>query len=429
MFSDWTLQRPQENNLSIPPSRDWLGSSVLSRSADAYVGYLQRQRYGAATVQAYFNSVAHFSYWLSARGLPLHSIDDLLVRGFVTEHLPACKCPTRCQRNVTTVRPALAHLLHVLREDGCIARPRPLVPPAIHDELERFDAHLDEVCGLAPATRASRRMWVAKFLIDRFGGNRVELSRIKPSDILDFMVRPSNRYTPGTARVVACALRSYLRFRSLSCGDWIEPLLAAVPTIAQWPLATLPGFLTSGEVDSFLSAFDRRSVSGKRGYAMARCMLDMALRAGEVAAIQLDDLDWRAGTLNIRRGESRRADVLPLPVPTGRAIVDYLRRARPQSTNRALFLRHQAPFDAPIAAEFVRGAVRRALARCGLADRFTGSHVLRHTAAMRMRSGGASLKEIADVLRHRNLDTTTIYSKVDLPRLAAVSMPWPGGLS
>ena len=389
---------------------------------------MQRQRYGAATVHAYFNSVAHFAYWLSGRGLSLQSIDDLIVRGFVTQHLPACKCPTRCQRNVTTVRPALTHLLHVLREDGCIAEPRPLVPAAIHDELERFDAHLDEVCGLAPATRASRRMWVAKFLVERFGSNRVELSRIKPCDILNFMVRPTNHYKPGTARVLGCALRSYLRFRSLSCGDRIEPLLAAVPAIAQWPLATLPAFLTPREVDRFLKAFDRRSTSGKRGYAMARCMLDIALRAGEVAAIQLDDLNWRDGTLTIRRGKSRREDVLPLPVVTGRAIVEYV-QARPQSTNRALFLRHQAPFDAPIAAEFVRGAVRRALARCGLGDRFTGSHVLRHTAAMRMRCGGASLKEIADVLRHRSLDTTTIYSKVDLPRLTAVAMPWPGGLS
>src|SRR3974390_1154054 len=154
----------------------------------------------------------------------------------------------------------------------------------------------------------------------------------------------------------------------------------------------------------------------------------MACGAGEVAAIQLDDLNWRDGTLTIRRGKSRREDVLPLPVVTGRAIVEYV-QARPQSQNRASFPRPQAPFDAPIAAEFVRGAVRRALARCGLGDRFTGSHVLRHTAAMRMRCGGASLKEIADVLRHRSLDTTTIYSKVDLPRLTAVAMPWPGGLS
>jgi integrase len=316
-----------------------------------------------------------------------------------------------------------------LRDEDSIAGPKPLVPSAINDELERFDAHLDAVCGLAPATRVSRRMWVAKFLVDRFGSSPVEVGKIKPSDVLDFMVRPTNHYKPGTARVLGCALRSYLRFRSLSCGDRIEPLVAAVPTIAQWPLATMPAFLTSGEVDRFLNAFDRRSPSGKRGYAMARCMLDMALRAGEVAAIQPDDLNWHDGTLTIRRGKSRRVDVLPLPVPTGRAIVDYLRQARSQSTNRALFLRHQAPFDVPISAEFVRGAVRRALARCGLGDRFTGTHVLRHTAAMRMRSGGATLKEIADVLRHRSLDTTTIYCKVDLPGLTSVAMPWPGGLS
>jgi integrase/recombinase XerD len=415
--------------LSIPSYRDWLGSSVLTQSADAYVGYLQRQRYGAATVRAYFNSVAHFAYWLTARQVPLHSIDELVVRRFVSVHLPECKCPTPCQRTVNTVRPALAYLLRVLREQDCIAGPRPLVPPAIQDELARFDAHLDAVCGLAPATRVSRRMWVAKFLVDRFGSTPVEVGQIKPSDILNFMVRPTNRYKPGTAGVLGCALRSYLRFRSLSYGDRIEPLLAAVPTIAQWPLTTLPAFLTPGEVDRFLNAFDQQSTSGKRGYAMARCMLDMALRAGEVAALQLDDLSWRDGTLTIQRGKSRRADVLPLPDPTGRAIVAYLRQARPQSPNRALFLRHKAPFDVPIAAEFVRGAIRRALVCCGLGDRFTGTHVLRHTAAMRMRSGGASLKEIADVLRHRNLDTTTIYSKVDLPRLSAVAMPWPGGLS
>jgi integrase/recombinase XerD len=415
--------------MSIPSYLDWLGSSVLSPSADAYVGYLQRQRYGGATVRAYLNSVAHFAYWLSVRQLPLNSIDELLVQSFVTEHLPECKCPSPCQRNVTGVRPALGHLLRVLRQEGRIDGPRSVFPPAVHIELERFDAHLDGVCGLAPATRISRRMWVAKFLVDRFGSTPVDVGRITPAEIVNFMTRPTNHYSPGTAQVLGCALRSYLRFRSLTCGDSVEPLVAAVPTVAQWPLATLPKYLMPAEVKLFLDAFDRQSMSGKRGYAMARCLLDMALRAGEVAAIRLDDLDWREGTVTISPGKSRRADVLPLPAATGRAIVEYLRRARPRSANRALFLRHKAPFDDPITAEFVRGHIRRALARCGLGDRFTGTHVLRHTAAMRMRCGGASLKQIADVLRHRSLDTTSIYNKVDLPRLTAVAQPWPGDLS
>ena len=358
----------------------------------------------------------------------MRSIDEFLAHRFVTEHLPACNCPGPCQRNVSGVRPALAHLLHVLRGEGRISGPRLLGPQAIRDELERFNAHLDTVCGLAPATRTSRRMWVGKFLVDRFGRTPIEVDRIKSGDIVEFMVRPTNRYSPGTAGVLGGALRSYLRFRALSCGDRVEALVAAVPTVAQWRLATVPAYLTPDEVTRFLDTFDRHSASGQRGYAMARCLVDMGLRAGEVAAIQLDDLNWREGTLIIGRGKSRRADVLPLPAPTGKAIVQYLRSARPHGTDRALFVRHRAPFNVPINAEFVRGAVRRAYARCGL-DRYTGTHVLRHYAAMRMRCAGASLKEIADVLRHRSLDTTTIYSKVDFPKLAAVAAPWPGELS
>jgi integrase/recombinase XerD len=390
---------------------------------------LQDQRYCPATVRAYLHGVEHFAHWMTERRVPLRSIDESLVHRFVTEHLPSCKCPSPCQRNVNGVRPALAHLLRVLRGVGRIPGPQSLLPQAIQDELQRFNVHLDAVCGLAPATRTSRRVWVGKFLVDRFGRTPIEVGGIEPGDIVEFMVRPTNRYSPGTAGVLGSALRSYLRFRALSCGDRVEALVAAVPTVARWRLATVPAHLTPDEVARFLDTFDRESASGQRGYAMARCLADMGLRAGEVAAIQLDDLNWSEGTLIIGRGKSRRADVLPLPVPTGKAIVEYLRSARPQSKSRSLFIRHRAPLNAPITAEFVRGAVRRAFARCGLSDRFIGTHVLRHSAAVRMRCAGASLKEIADILRHRCLDTTMIYSKVDLPKLAAVAAPWPGELS
>jgi site-specific recombinase XerD len=423
-----TLCRPEESNLFTLSYRDWLGSSVLSQSADAYVGYLQDQRYCPASVRAYVHSVEHFAHWLTKRRVSLGSINDGLVGHFVTKHLPTCKCPSPCQRNVSAVRPALGHLLHVLRAEGCISEQPVLVPQAIQHELDRFDAHLDAVCGLAQATRTSRRMWVGKFLVDHFGSAPIEIERVQPIDIVEFMVRPTNHYSPGTAGVLGSALRSYLRFRALSCEDRVETLVAAVPTVAQWRLAAVPTHLTSEEIGRFLDAFDRHTSSGQRGYAMARCLSDIGLRASEVAAIQLDDLNWREGTLTIGRGKSRRADVLPLPVAAGKAIVQYLQGARPKSANRALFVRHRAPFNAPISAEFVRGAVRRAFARCGL-ERYTGTHVLRHSAAMRMRCAGASLKEIADVLRHRSLDTTRIYAKVDLPRLAAVAAPWPGGLS
>jgi integrase/recombinase XerD len=411
----------------IPSSRNWFDTSVLGQSADSYVCYLRRHGYCTGTVQAHVSSVGHFAYWLTKCGIRLSRVDDELVCQFVTEHLPACDCPGRCQRGAVEMRAALGHLLPVLRAEGRIPAARIQVSSAMHGELQRYDSFLEEICGLARATRISRLSWVGKFLVHRFGSAPVDLCQIGPRDIVEFMVRPHNSYRPGTIGVIASAVRSYLRFRSLACGEDVQKLLAAVPTVAQWSLATLPSHLTPEEVSRFLAAFDQHSVSGLRGYAMARCLLDMGLRAGEVAAIQLDDLNWHEGTITIGRGKSRRADTLPLPVLTGKVIVRYLREARPKSESRCLFLRHRAPLDAPITAEFVRGHIRRALASCGLGERFTGTHVLRHTAAVRMRCAGASLKEIADVLRHRNLDTTTIYNKLDVPMLAAVAAPWPGG--
>jgi integrase/recombinase XerD len=157
---------------------------------------------------------------------------------------------------------------------------------------------------------------------------------------------------------------------------------------------------------------------------MVRCLVDLGLRAGEVARLQLDDLDWRAGTLRIAQGKSRRTDLLPLPVETGRAIADYLRAERPTTTNRAVFVRHVAPYDEPIRASAVQRSVRAAYRRCGWTR--TRVHVLRHSVASRLLLQGRPLKEIADVLRHRSLDTSAIYAKVDKVRLAAVALPWPG---
>jgi len=412
----------------IPAYRDGLRTSVLRHSADAYVGYLKHHQYCPATIRAYLHSIEHFARWVSGLHIPLSAIDESLTHRFVTEHLSVCRCPAPCQCSINSVRPALAHLLHVLREEGSLSGPRSF-SPLVQEELERFDIHLDSVCGVAENTRVSRRQWVGKFLTDHFGSAPVDIPRIHSSDIVEFIVRPTNHYRTGTLGVLGSALRSYLRFRAVSYGDKVEALLTAVPTVAKWRLDTVPKHLTTDEVAGLLGAIDQHNPIGRRDYAMARCLVDMGLRVSEVAAIQLDDLNWRAGTLTITHGKSRRSDVLPLSVTTGRAIVQYARGARPPSKSRSLFVRHRAPFNTPITVELVRGAIRRAFGRCGLGARYTGTHALRHTAAVRMRCGGASLKEIADVLRHRSLDMTMIYSKVDLPRLAAVAAPWPGGRS
>jgi integrase/recombinase XerD len=411
------------------PCRTWLSASVLGPSAASYVAYLQHHGYSSPIAGAYLHAVGHFAHWLTEEHLTLRCLDESVVRRFLTTHLPTCQCPGRCQRTVVVVQAALGHLLDVLRAEGRITARRVGMSPEIHDELERFTGHLGQVCGLAAKTRASHRWWVGQFLGHQFDRGPIAVDRLTPRDILDFLVAHGTRYTPGTAGVRGGALRSYLRFRAVRCADRVDALIAAIPTVACWRLASLPSHLTPDEIARFLHAFDRRHASGQRGYAMARCLVDLGLRVSEVAALQLDDLNWQDGTVRIAAGKSRRADVLPLPVLTGRAIAEYLRQARPPSTSCAVFVRDRAPLDVPITTEIVRYAVRMAFARCGLGARYTGTHVLRRTTATQMRCAGASLKQIADVLRHRSLDTTIIYTKVDRPQLATVAAPWPGGVS
>ena len=157
---------------------------------------------------------------------------------------------------------------------------------------------------------------------------------------------------------------------------------------------------------------------------MVRCVVDLGLRASEVVNLGLDDIDWLAGTLRIGQNKSRRVHLLPLPQATASAIANYLRTERPDTTNRRVFVRHVAPFDLPISSDVVRNAVRAAYGRCGINN--VRVYALRHTLASRLLNEGGTLKEVADVLRHRDLGTTLIYAKVDVTRLAAVAMPWPG---
>jgi integrase len=184
--------------------------------------------------------------------------------------------------------------------------------------------------------------------------------------------------------------------------------------------------LSDAELEAFLKAFDCADPVGLRDYAMARCLIDLGLRGHEVTYLTLGSVDWRRATLTISSTKSRRAQQLPLPVSTGEAIAQYLRQGRPQTVNRSLFVRHRAPFDKPLSVPAIRSSMNRAFVRCALGDRFCNTHVLRRTTATRLQRSGASVKEIADLLRHQSLDTASAYARIDLEGLRAVALPWPG---
>jgi site-specific recombinase XerD len=294
----------------------------------------------------------------------------------------------------------------------------------VDEELRRYNEYMARVRGLAPKTRDMALRIVGRLLTARFGRGAIDIAAIKPEHVRRFFAQQAELYSkPASAGSVVASLRGYFRYRG-SLGDLVHGLVGAVSYPANWSLSSLPKTLTADEVEQLVASLGQPGLSMRRADAIVRCALDLGLRSGEVARLSLNDIDWCAGTITLRRTKGRREDVLPLPDATGEAIVAYLKHERPKTSNRAVFVRHVAPRDEPVGPDLVRKTIRQAYERAGLP--YTRSHLLRHTMANRLLAGGSSLKEVADVLRHRSLNTTMIYAKLDSRRLAEVALPWPG---
>ena len=412
-----------EDRLPLQPNtRAWLRQSVLEVHIAGFWQDLGARGYAESTRRIYLGCVAHFAHWMRRERFTLTRLDEGAVARYLAEHLPRCGCQEPLRRLVHENRAALVHLLATLRARGTIGQPRKPYRK-IESELEQFDQYMRQARGLADNTRQQRVAIVRRLLSGLFGSRPFAPTRLSPDGVRRFIVDHADKWSAGSMHAIAGALRGYLRFRA-SQGDRVQALLAAIPSIAHWRLATIPEVPTDAEVKLLLRSFDQPFPSSRRGYAMLRCLVDLGLRSSEVVGLRLEDIDWQAGTVRLAKPKSRRVDILPLPCETGRAISSYLIHERPKTRNRAVFVRHVAPYDQPIGTGVVQRAVREAYQRCGLSH--TRVHILRHSVASRLLHAGTPLKEIADVLRHRSLDTSAIYTKIDTTRLAAVALPWPG---
>jgi integrase/recombinase XerD len=404
--------------------RAWLVNSPLDVITTSYIDSLRTQRYADGTIHDLLSALAHFAHWMKVKELSISEIEEGLFGRFVNSHLPHCRCPAPCCYDVKRSCSALNHLLRVLRQEGLFHAPRTR-PTPVSVEVDRFAQHLGDTCGLALSTSRQRTKYAREFLERQFGKGPVKFSRLKPSDVDQYFVANAGRWSVRSLGVIRDCLASYFRFRAF-LGYRSESLRAALPVIANWAQATLPKGLTNAQLEVLLQSFDLTDPLGRRDYAIARCLIDLGLRRSEVVHLRLESFNWREGTITIDGGKGRRTRRLPLPVLTGKAVARYLRNGRPTTRNRHLFVRHHAPFDKPLGSGAICSAICSAYARCGLREQFAGTHVLRHGHAMRLQRSGASLKEIADLLGHEDLDATKIYAKVDLEGLRAVALPWPG---
>jgi site-specific recombinase XerD len=398
----------------------------LAPHIDAFTDYLKKGRYAKATIKTYLACIAHFARWASQSHLNIKQLDETVVSLFLDDHLPHCDCPASACRSYHDLRAACGHLLRILRDSGIISEPVVATSP-IEDELLSFDKYMCNVQGLATKTRSARIRIVKRLLQKQFTNRRVNISALQPADVRQFIAGQLEQCgTTSNASALASALRAYFRYRTV-CGDNVHALIGVIALPAHWSQASLPRSLSPDEVDRLLASFTSDLPSPRRGYAIVRCALDMGLRASEIAKLSLSDIDWQTGTVMLRRTKSRREDIMPLPAVTGQAIANYLQFERPPTTNPAVFVRHRAPHDAPIGADAVRRVVRDAYHRIGLTH--TRMHALRHSLASQLLEHGSSLKDVADILRHRSLNTSLIYAKLDNTRLRAVALPWPGSVS
>lgn len=403
------------SHLSLP---EHLRFGPLGIYIDVFAQHLAERGYARWTINEKIQVVAGFSRWLQKEEHRAENLDEQIVSEFL-------RYRRRKGFSLHGALPALRDLLKHLRDAGIIPYTREPESSPLYDIKECFTRYLTEERGLAQPTIDSYLPPVCAFLSERFGNGMSALDELTSKDITGFILRHSKRVSPKRAQVLTSALRSFLRFL-YERGKISADLAASVPSVANWRQSTLPKFLEPEQVECLLKACNRTSPAGRRDYAVLLLLARLGLRAGEVAHMELDDIDWESGELMVR-GKSIRNDRLPIPKDVGEALADYLCNVRSNCPSRRVFIRLKAPRQGFTDFTAVCNIVHRAFTRAGLHPEFRGSHLFRHSLATQMFRGGASLSEIGEVLRHQLPSTTEIYTKVDVSALRALALPWKGG--
>ena len=378
---------------------------------EGYRAWLAGRGYTPGTVVNMLAMAGSLGRWMDARGVAPGDLD----RAAIAEFRDALRAAGR--RCVPGAH-GLDRLLEYLEDLGVLGR---CSSPATAVEVlaERYRRWLVTDRGLAEATVVRYVKLARLFLGQRPAGAGVD--SLSGADVAAFLLAESERLSVGSVKGRVGELRSLLRFLYLQ-GLTPRPLAAAVPPVAGWRDTGMPKALPAGDVQRLLDSCDRADPIGSRDYAILMLVARLGLRSAEVARLELGDIDWRAGQITLR-GKAARQDGMPLPCDAGQALAAYLSQARPATTLRQVFLAAKAPARA-IPPGLVSDVTHRACDRAGLPR--AGAHRLRHTLATQMLRRGASIVEVSQVLRHRDLATTAIYAKVDFTVLRTVAQPWPG---
>jgi site-specific recombinase XerD len=410
-----------ETYFSRTSTIDRLRSGPLGPDLDALTSALQRQGYARDSIRHYLHGCDQFARWLVQHGHAVTEVTPTLVQRYVSglKRPPSGAFPKAAE--------GLSHLLTHWHHHDRLPDWHHATPETEADQwLQHYAQYLEQVCGTAASTRRHYVRMARRFLAACFGTCPVDWHALQAHQVADFVRHEAATKHGGGRKLPSTTVRSVLRFLVFS-GERPPGLEAAALTPRQWTHATLPPRLTPEEAERALALYTDETPVALRNRAILMVLSRLGLRAHEVTALCLEDVNWHEARVIIRSSKSRHERVLPLAHDVGMTLADYLRRGRPATTSRVVFVHCRAPFHPFADAAAISRIAARAFVRAGVTG-YTrlGAHVFRHTAASTMINRGASFKDVADVLGHQSLQTTGIYAKLDLPALAEVALPWIG---
>lgn len=390
----------------------------LGPHLDGFADLLFARGYAKYSGRHRLRLAGDLNQWLDRQQIKAAKLNEQHIQDF----LAARKRKLRQRRSD---KPTLALLLNYLRQTGVVPQPLPLRLSPVDRLGGDYARFLSRERGLTQVTLDYYLATARQFLVGRFGDDQLVLESLRVEDVTRFILERASTLSSARTSVVTSVLRSFLRFLYQQ-GKLASNLALSVPAVANQHSKGLPVGLDSQQVKKLLSCCDQTSRHGLRDYAILLLLARLGLRACEVVRLTLEDINWEAGDLLVR-GKGDHQERLPLLPDVGRALANYLQKARPGSECRRVFIRLIAPRQGFITSSAVKHVVERALVRAKLHPKHRGAHLLRHSLATNMLRQGASLLQIGQVLRHRQLQTTEVYAKVDLASLRRLAQPWPGG--
>ena len=380
---------------------------------------LSHSGYAEITARKHIRAAEHLIYWSGCEDIPISSLTEKIIERFI-RHLNGCQCPDYGHTHRLSLLSGVRLFLKFLRSSGQITTA--VDQPTAQDPvlLTAFYEWMRQQRGVCDQTLYLYSLSIRDLLTRIYEDPRKLTAKI----LREFVLEKSQKCGWGAAKKCTTALRMFLRFL-IAEGKCSSNLYAAVPALAHWRLSSLPQYLPEEEVERIISSCNPDSRVGRRDRAILLLLARLGLRANDIVQLRLGDVDWKGAEIQVS-GKGRREVRLPLTQEVGGALVAYMQHSQPRTNADVFFVHSKAPFCAFSSHSAVSVIVTRAMRRAGVTCQSRGAaHVLRHSAATSMLRQGASLQDIADILRHRSIATTQIYAKVDVVALRQIAQPWP----